>query len=205
MDTVFKKITAESFWNNFQHKVNEHIRDIHKKWKTRSEFTDLILKEISNKVLEDVEYEKKHQYEYLKIDLIGWNALDNNLGVQPDNFNRHLWAFDVAIEHENDKTDWMDEVIKLSYINCPLRIVIGYAPKENRDSYLIYVSNALNILNKRYRSIRKEQEFMLILGDSDVEGKDVSADTYTPYLYDCNALYDSNAFIDKKNDWMQKE
>ena len=58
MDTVFKKITAESFWNNFQHKVNEHIRDIHKKWKTRSEFTDLILKEISNKVLEDVEYEK---------------------------------------------------------------------------------------------------------------------------------------------------
>ena len=205
MDVTNNKITAESFWNTFQKKINDQIKDVQRKWNSQSEFTKLILKKISNKILEEAEYEKEHQYEYLKIDLIGWKNLNDNLGNLPENFNRHFWAFDVAIEHENDKTDWMDEVIKLSYINCPLRIVIGYAPKENRDSYLIYVSNALNILNKRYRSIRKEQEFMLILGDSDLEGKDVSADTYTPYLYDCNALYDSNAFIDKKNDWMQKE
>ena len=178
------KITAENFWNNFQKKINEQIKDVQKKWNNQSEFTELILKEISNKVLEKAKYEKKHQYEYLKIDLIGWNTLDNDLGTRPENFNRHFWAFDVAIEHENNPMDWMDEVVKLSYINCPLRIVVGYAPKEDRERYLTYVGNALGILNETYQCIREGQDFMLILGDSGLDGKEVSIENYTPYMYD---------------------
>ena len=202
MDMTTNKITAEYFWNNFQKKINEHIKDVQKKWNNQSEFTELILKEISNKVLEKAKYEKKHQYEYLKIDLIGWKDLDKSeLGAIPKNFESYFWAFDVAIEHENDKEKWMDEVIKLSYINCPLRIVIGYAPRNMQEEYLSYVSKALQFLNEKYQSIRKSQEFMIILGDSGLDGKDVSVDSYTPYLYNI----DQKCFNNKKADWMQKE
>ena len=201
MDETNNKITAESFWNTFQKKINEQIKDVQRKWNSQSKFTKLILKKISSKILEEAEYEKEHQYEYLKIDLIGWKNLNDNLGNLPENFNRHFWAFDVAIEHENNSMDWMDEVVKLSYINCPLRIVVGYAPKEDRERYLTYVGNALGILNETYQCIRKGQDFMLILGDSGLDGKDVSVDSYTPYLYNI----DQKCFNNKKADWMQKE
>ena len=196
MDEFTNKITAESFWNTFQQKVNEQIKDVQDKWNNQSEFTDLILKKISNGVLAEAKYEDKNQYEYLRIDLIGWKKLNDNFGNLPENFNRHFWAFDVAIEHENNPMDWMDEVIKLSYINCPLRIVIGYSPKMKRDNYLDYVSKAMRILNERYQCVREGQDFMLILGDSGIESADVSVENYTPYLYDLE-----KGFVDKKKAW----
>lgn len=201
MDVTNNRMSAESFWNTFRKKINEQIKDVQEKWNNQSEFTELILKEISNGVLAEAKYEEKNQYEYLRIDLIGWNELNNDLGNIPKDFNRHFWAFDVAIEHENNPMDWMDEVIKLSYINCPLRIVVGYAPTTNRNAYLEYVANALQILNSRYQCIRKGQQFMLILGDSGLQGKDVSVENYTPYLYDL----DKKCFINKQNDWLKKE
>ena len=96
----------------------------------------------------------------------------------------------------------MDEVIKLSYINCPLRIVIGYAPRNMQEEYLSYVSKALQILNREYQSIRESQEFMIILGDSGLDGKDVSIENYTPYVYDCDC--NEQCFKEGKVYWAQR-
>lgn len=203
MYKLTKSITAESFWKDFCKALEENGNAIQNIWNNKSVFTEFIIKEIFNSILnKNYGYKDEHQYEYLKIDLVGWKDLDKSkLGAIPKYFEPYFWAFDVAIEHENDKGKWMDEVIKLSYINCPLRIVVGYAPRNMQAEYLSYVSNALQILNKTYDSIRAGQYFMIILGDSGLDGKDVSVDSYTPYLYNI----DQKCFNNKKADWMQKE
>ncbi|MBQ9785489.1 MAG: hypothetical protein IJW29_08305 [Clostridia bacterium] len=203
MYKLTKAITAESFWKDFCKALEENGNEIQNVWNNKSAFTEFIIKKIFNSILnKNYGYKNEHQYEYLKIDLVGWKDLDKSeLGAIPKNFESYFWAFDVAIEHENDKEKWMDEVIKLSYINCPLRIVIGYAPKDMQEEYLSYVSKALQILNEKYQSIREGQKFMIILGDSGLDGKDVSIENYTPYLYNL----DQKCFKNKKADWMQKE
>ena len=195
---INNEITAESFWRAFYREVNTQIEEIKAKWENQTDFTKFILKGICDSVLQKMNC--KRQYEYFRIDLIGWTESDYDFGKCPKGFKRHFWDFNVAIEHENNREDWLDEVVKLSYINCPLRIVIGYAPTENRQAYLDYASEALRLLNKRYQSIREDQEFLLILGDSYLPGETVSAINYTPYLY----LYDrdSGLFKNQNNNWM---
>ena len=197
---VDEKITAKRFWRGFCHEVNAQISEVQAKWENQPDFTEFILKEICDSVLQKMNCER--QYEYFRIDLIGWNSLkDDKLGDPPKGLKKHFWELNVAIEHENNRTDWLDEIVKLSYINCPLRIVIGYAPTKNRQDYLDYAAKSLGLLNKRYQSVRKDQEFMLILGDSYLPGEAVSTINYTPYLYDPS----EKIFINKNNDWIVME
>ncbi len=41
--------------------------------------------------------------------------------------NIHNWKLLAAVEHENDYKDWTYELVKLLFVNAPLRVVIGYA------------------------------------------------------------------------------
>lgn len=81
--------------------------------------------------------------EYYRIDLIGYRKGTINdsfvqrgkeLGLIP-----YCWGFDYAIEHENARGKWIDEAIKLAYINCPMRVIIGYnrpiKSNEKQDAY----------------------------------------------------------------------
>ena len=67
--------------------------------------------------------------EYYRIDVIGYkNELKDDLKDEGDNIKLtpYCWEFGYAIEHENDIGKWIDEAIKLSYIKCPYKIIIGY-------------------------------------------------------------------------------
>ena len=67
--------------------------------------------------------------EYYRIDVIGYkNGLKDDLRDEGKDLKLtpYCWEFGYAIEHENDIGKWIDEAVKLSYIKCPRKIIIGY-------------------------------------------------------------------------------
>lgn len=90
--------------------------------------------------------------------------------MEESTINPYLWDLKVAIEHENNDKDWLDEIIKLAHICCPLRVVIGYLSVKKRDQDLDILNYAANALEKlEYRDNTQQGEFMVILGNSKVE------------------------------------
>lgn len=66
--------------------------------------------------------------EYFRIDATGWKTMYQDIqdNAKEIGLNPHLWNMEIAVEHENSRKDWADEVIKLLHIRCPLKVVIGY-------------------------------------------------------------------------------
>ena len=148
-------------------------------------FTEFIIKEI-NKIIESQGLHP--QNEYFRIDSMGyksrWQELDEKKG-----FNPHLWDLEIAVEHENDSKDWLDEVIKLAHVCCPLRVVIGYVPMNQRDrdqGLLGYASEALKKLNCRNNIL--SGEFMVILGNCDTKKKVENYFNYKAYVLDTQEI-----------------
>ncbi len=144
-----------------------------------TDYTNFIMDEI-NDIIKANNLKKSN--EYFRIDAIGYTSryeeLADNAHLTP-----HLWDLEVAVEHENDSKDWLDEVIKLAHVCCPLRVVIGYVPWKERNNdlkLLEYAADALNRLNCKNNVA--EGEFMVILGNSHV-GKQV--DRYFNYKAYC--------------------
>ena len=71
----------------------------------------------------------QYSNEYYRIDVIGYkNGLKNDLKEKGKELKLtpYCWEFRYAIEHENNIGEWIDEAIKLAYIKCPYKIIIGY-------------------------------------------------------------------------------
>ena len=94
----------------------------------------------------------------------------------------------VAVEHENDQYDWTDELVKLLYINCPLRIVIGYYPEtlssDELEQTIDYASKIISLANESGELVRAGQEYLLILGENHTDCEKLSKETYSAYVYD---------------------
>ena len=173
----------------------ESLSVLRKDWNSREKFTKTIISFIENILPNNKEYYR--QREYYRIDLVGWKNQKNELeksNIKPNTtytLNEHFWSLDIAIEHENDQFDWTDELIKLLYVNCPLRIVIGYYPEnlseESKKETLDYASKIVTLANKDQTLIRSNQEYMLILGKNHTDSKQLGKNTYSAYIYD-NAL-----------------
>lgn len=181
------KITAEKFASTFCEAAKKYSESYH----NNSAWTDVVLKHggIIDKIVR--ECEMTYCREYYNIDAIGWSDAKNNkfisdckkVGLRPE-----LWNLEVAIEHENSKTLWLDEVCKLAYINCPLRVVIAYSPKESDDNAI--TDNVKTILEST-NALREGQEFLLMLGDC---GRDSQPD-YRSYVF----YYDNTSKSIKRN------
>lgn len=199
-------MTAQNFWKSFTQQIEEHRDSLNNVWSARSkkgegenpftkEIKEVITQAIHNAkgVVEVNEYHT--QKEYYRIDLIGWEQkkdskyyeINNDLGYQ---LNKHAWNFDIAVEHENDEKDWSDEVVKLAYIFCKLRVVIGYFPYiknekekwELQQKYLDAVTKTLGQLNCKKNM--EYGDFIIILGDVGKENDEgFEKLVYTPYLY----------------------
>lgn len=141
------------------------------------------------------ENEKLYQKEYYKIDIIGWTQYSESEELKDifeknkieGKFNKHFWSLDIAIEHENSNKDWMDEVIKLCYINCPLRIVISYVDRKNGDYeddklFLKTIAESLDLLDKdgKKQILKENDEFGIILGSKALEQVPIN-DNYQLY------------------------
>ena len=149
-----------------------------------SAFTYLVNKKLIHKILEESGLSVSH--EYFRIDTIGWNEkyleLDEkeakDLGLK-----RHLWDLKIAVEHENEKDDWLDEVIKLVHIRCPLKVIIGYNHCDQRDEpereKLAYAAECMRMVKAFHAT--EEEEYIVILGNG--APKDTKAALYTCFDY----------------------
>ena len=197
---------ARAFWERFKRLVEENNAKLKNVWSERSKSgkgENPFTKEIKQVITQAINQAQGvvgvntyyTQKEYYRIDLIGWEQkkdndyyeINNDFGYQ---LSKHAWNFDIAVEHENDERDWSDEVVKLAYIFCDLRVVIGYFPYiknetkkwELQQKYLDAVVGTIKQLNG-YDNMNHGQ-FMIILGD--VGGKEEDGFKkliYTPYLY----------------------
>lgn len=127
-------------------------------------------------------YSKIGRGEYYNIDVIGWSDIKVETNI-PKSFKEKLWKLEVAVEPENNPKLWMDEVVKLRFIDCPLRVVIGYVNRNScHDEYIEYVSNAINQIGGM--DLKCGQEYLLILGNSGCQGIASNYFHYVPYLWE---------------------
>lgn len=212
-------MTALEFWKAFSEKVmNKDSCDrkaLCENWTQSGNFTNIISKIIKN-IIEDG-YENGNitvQPEYLRIDIPAWQSNNDSncefVDIAP-NFKKYDWNLKIAVEHENDYRLWMDEVVKLAHISCPLRIVIGYVQAEsdrektaNKQERILH--SVAEILNndidawKTVISTNKDNksEFLIVLGDVKVNVEERCH--YTPYFYS----FDKNEFVNL-NDYMEEQ
>ena len=118
----------------------------------------------------------KTEKEYYRIDMIGWEDRKAEINKRDckNNMKKYLWDLNVAVEHENDSTQWFDEVCKLAYIRCPLRVVISYGEGD--------IEAAKFILKETGAFTNDNQEVLIILGKSSNKFTDTVEDLYTPYI-----------------------
>lgn len=184
-------MTAKEFWIEFKKLFREGSKELaiaRANWKNSKNFTKNFVKEYFPVVMSNGnEYETG--FEYYRIDIIAYSKnvdeaeqIEKAIGLDKKKFSPYLWDLKIALEHENDKKEWLDEVIKLSHINCPLRVVIGYATEDSRELRLRFASEMLQ--KKIGKHTPKGQEFMLILGKSGISSSEVNEDTYKAYIYE---------------------
>ena len=131
-------------------------------------FTKIINKIVVPKIIKNDGLE--YQNEYFRIDTIGWRPKYQKIPedrAKHIKMKRHLWDLKIAVEHENDKSDWTDELIKLAHIRCPLKVVIGYVNCDERDEIevqkLRYAYDCLEQTNAF--DLNADEEFLIVLGN----------------------------------------
>lgn len=153
-----KRLTAEVFYRELVNKTLSSELGEYQKSKT---WTRTMLEKVIKSILQN--YSLKTEKEYFRIDMIGWTQKKTQLHnkCKKVNLNSHLWDLQAAVEHENNSKAWLDEVCKLAYIRCPLRIVIGYGTENAEDK----LSIANEILKDTKAFTDSDQEFAIILGE----------------------------------------
>ena len=153
------------------------------------DYTPVITKIIREIIETD---ELTSQTEYFRIDVVGWKSyyeeMEDDAEIQNIKINPHLWDLKIAVEHENNKKDWSDELIKLIHIKCPLKVVIGYTHSDEREKG---ERNKLDFMSKwmqRVEALKKgtDEEYLVILGNgcnSKTKKSDYTDFDYRGYVY----------------------
>lgn len=192
-------MNAQEFYHKFVNAVFEenktdngktYFEIYHKSTGTGTELTKLV-KPIINRIIESGTDEKTgkdyiSQNEYFKVDAIGYidrkEEMQNAAQTESIDMNPHFWDLKIAVEHENDKKDWFDEAIKLIYLKCPLKVIIGYSPCDKREEDL----KKLHFLSTFMKKINVFQEphesYLIILGNS-AGSYDYEKFDYIGYVY----------------------
>ena len=178
-------------------------------------YTELINKNIIHNIIKEVEvdediisenaeYLSEHpeykklvpQHEYFRIDCTGYQhrffEIDAD-AAKSIGLNRHFWELKIAVEHENNKHDWMDEVIKLVHVRCPLKVVIGYNYYDQREdgdiSKLKFVSDWMQKLAAFDKNAK--EEILVIIGNGAPASKNYPAYQtfdYRGYIFNYHAM-----------------
>lgn len=168
---------AEEFYLEFislmkEHYIFENGKTYMEIYKDFPAFTKLINYTIIPQIIKKAGY--KNQNEYFRIDVIGWDKNNNeqtNKQIEaeskPLGLYKHLWNLKIAVEHENNQSDWTDELIKLAHIRCPLKVIIGYSPFDERDmeeNEKLNFAHTCLLKTDAFDSMADE-EFLLIFGN----------------------------------------
>ena len=190
------KSMAENFYECFKESLKQSNDVTYENYQNNSSWTAVMLgekrlgeKRIGEKrrgeaegILSDVikKFEGEGiqtEKEYYRVDIIGYKNRKNELiklidseeckdELRKGNLSPFLWDLLVAVEHENDRKKWLDEVCKLSYIRCPLRVVITYG-WNGKDEIPKGIEIAKKILKETKAFVPdSNQEFLIIMGCS---------------------------------------
>ena len=174
-------IDAKQFYEDYVSLVTDQYWDV---YHDNSQWTACVTK-LLRELIE--KYGFTSQTEYFRIDVTGWvshwediAAEAAELGLRP-----HLWNLKVAVEHENDSSDWTDELVKLTHIRCPLKVIIGYTPCDMRKSGGLE-DRRLSFAARLLRGVdaldpASKEQYLVILGNS--APKHSSSPKYTDYGY----------------------
>ena len=177
---------AERFFSLFRERVTEARYD--RIYRTaEAAFTEAVTEEI-NGIIRDMGYTA--QNEYFRIDAVGWVSRWQEIAGEAAalGMNPHLWDLKIAVEHENNKRDWTDELIKLIHVRCPLKVVIGYSHCDCRGEAETARLAAAAGWMQQVQAFRPEEEaYLLILGNGAAKydrNRTYSDFGYRGYLYD---------------------
>ena len=173
-----KELNVINFYNEFMDCIRQGVENkgdwVESKeyYKSSSKFTNYINKELMPKCFE--KFATGYSNEYYRFDVSSWEQLKSSVEdiCKEVKMTPYLWDLRIAFEHENSKKDWFDEVIKLLYIDCPLKVVVGYNKYEtrfinNKESDKSKLDALCLILSKlnRIKDLLSKNEFLIILGN----------------------------------------
>lgn len=182
-------LNAVEFYKRFKESVveecvcgNRTLEDIYKS--DEKTFTELVNKTLIHEIVRSSGLTVQH--EYFRIDTIGWDGRYTELDEEEAKevgLNRHLWDLKIAVEHENDKKDWLDELVKLVHIHCPLKVIIGYNHCDQRDEpeskKLAYAAKCMEKVKAFHAT--EDEEYLVILGNG--ASKDKKEASYASFDY----------------------
>lgn len=174
-------------------------------------FTELINKHIIHGIIADCDVDESllkeknirddyrklvAQHEYFRIDSIGYQHkywMIDSEDSKKHGLNRHFWDLKIAVEHENSKKDWMDEVVKLIHVRCPLKVVVAYNfcdHREYRENDDLCDLNKLNYIAEWMVKVdafdkNAGEEYLVIIGNgAGLKQKEYSEFDYRGYVFD---------------------
>lgn len=150
-------------------------------------YTELVNKYIVHKIIKDAGMTPQH--EYFRIDTVGWITRYQEMSEEAHklDLSAHLWDLEIAVEHENSKQDWTDEVIKLIHVKCPLKVVISYSCCDERDTTEWEKLDFIARWVQEVKALAKgnDEEYLFIFGNCFDSKTKADYDTfdYRGYLY----------------------
>lgn len=183
----YQKFIEATDKNRILEGEEKRLFDIYKK---DAEFTPVVVKKIINQIIKDAGYEA--QNEYFRIDAVGWKSHFEDMRDDPENIGLgvkpHLWDLKIAVEHENSKSDWSDEVMKLIHVKCPLKVIIAYSYSDERGDIerkkLDFIAKWMQEIDALQKGT--DEEYLIILGNGcnhKTGVSDYSDFGYVGYLY----------------------
>ena len=142
-----KELNAINFYNEFMDCIRQGVENkgdwVESKERYYNNFTYYINKKLMPQKCFP-KFASGFSNEYYRFDVSSWEQLKPSIEdiCKKVKMNPHLWDLRIAFEHENNRKDWFDEVIKLLYIDCPLKVVVGYNNYKKR--IFIYTYTYIN-------------------------------------------------------------
>lgn len=175
-------MTAQEFWRRFRNDIYQNPA-LGALWNDTAAFTEAILRRLETVISEEG---CRTEREYFRVDLISYRG--HVTGNEPllGSLKRYSWDLVTAVEHENDRRLWMDEVVKLAHVACELRVVIGYLPLHDTHTHKEYLEKIAEHLQEMtaWQATKDCGEFMILIGDCKLDEQDKTARCmYTPYVY----------------------
>jgi hypothetical protein len=187
---------AETFFKEFVERVT--WEEYHQSYINDAEFTPIITNVIKD-IIEKMGWIPTT--EYFRIDVIGYESKWESVKDKAHNagLGAYLWNMKAAVEHENSKSAWTDELIKLMQIRCPLKVIITYNYYDERpEGDLKKLAVAADLMQKvdSFESIKRDgEELLIIIGNGcskKTKKSDYESFDYKGYLFN----YDSNKFVE---------
>ena len=155
-------------------------------YKNRRAFTEFVNKNIIDEIIKKSGLNPQH--EYFRIDSTGYETYSKEISKEADavGLSNYFWNLKIAVEHENNVRAWMDEVIKLLHIRCPLKVVIAYNYCDVRDNSENDDRNKLTFVAKYMKKwldsySENHEEYLIIIGNAAPKNK--NSRFYTKFDY----------------------